>query len=108
VGSQSVAGVPHGKGPPVGFALRARTDGSSLDRGAPSRLIQRRPQRHNQPNSEANQMNEQLTIKTIEANNGRIEYVLIDTVTGEQLLRGSWRSVKDMQRKLNQETTTHG
>ena len=56
MGSQSIAGDPHGKGPPVGFALRARTDGSSLDRGAPSRQFRRRPQRHNQPNNEVKHM----------------------------------------------------
>lgn len=46
---------------------------------------------------------ERLTIKTVKSSDGGIDYLLIDTVTGEALLRGQWGLVQDMKNKLSKE-----
>ena len=47
---------------------------------------------------------ERFVIKTSHhsfSRGGQIEYLLIDTVTGEQLLRGNWSDVLDMRNQLS-------
>lgn len=40
-------------------------------------------------------------IKTVPRRDGRVEYLLVNAATGEELLRGDWQSVMDMKRRLD-------
>lgn len=44
-----------------------------------------------------------LTIKTATTDSGTVEYVLVDSKTGEELIRGSWKEVHDMKALLSVE-----
>lgn len=44
-----------------------------------------------------------LTIKTVQTDSGTVEYVLVDSRNGEELIRGSWKEVNDMKALLSAE-----
>jgi hypothetical protein len=46
---------------------------------------------------------ERLAIKTATRGNGEVDYLLVDTVTGEELLRGEWKLVREMKDELDKE-----